>query len=183
MANRCSYRQAPQCSTLSSSCIAELICGVQTVRHTALGSSRTHAIVNSNRVRPRPVPGRTGGEVPHAQPVHLPPIQRGTEDLFRPAGTCSASPRLTLADDEPQFAYNEVSFALIRLLQHFISFELAQVEANPAAIPPPGWAISPGSNGKDDVRIHSHLTMYIKVRVRNLSVEGVYVCVRADERW
>lgn len=51
---------------------------------------------------------------------------------------------------------------LIRLLQQFSTFELAQ-EANPESIPPPGWAKSKGSDGKDQVLIKAHLTMYVKV--------------------
>lgn len=52
---------------------------------------------------------------------------------------------------------------LIRLLQQFSTFELVQREANPAKVPPPGWAESRGSNGKDRVRVKSHLTMFIDV--------------------
>ena len=62
-----------------------------------------------------------------------------------------------------KFAYNEASFMLIRLLQQFSTFELAQHEANPAKVPVPGWAESRLSNGKDRVRIRSHLTMFVDV--------------------
>ena len=62
-----------------------------------------------------------------------------------------------------KFAYNEASFMLIRLLQQFSTFELAQHEANPAKVPAPGWAESRLSNGKDRVRIRSHLTMFVDV--------------------
>lgn len=62
-----------------------------------------------------------------------------------------------------QFAYNEISFMLIRLLQQVTDIKLVQ-EAHPEAIPPPGWADSQFSNGQDKARIKSHLTMYVVVR-------------------
>ena len=52
---------------------------------------------------------------------------------------------------------------LIRLLQQFGAFALAQEEACPAAVPPPGWAQTRGSNGKDRVKFSAHLTMYVQV--------------------
>lgn len=71
----------------------------------------------------------------------------------------NAGPRICLGQ---QFAYNEASFMLIRLLQQFSSFELVQ-DANPECIPPPGWAKSKGSDGKDKAWIKAHLTIYAKV--------------------
>ncbi|KAJ3476584.1 hypothetical protein NLI96_g11058 [Meripilus lineatus] len=70
----------------------------------------------------------------------------------------NAGPRICLGQ---QFAYNEASFMLIRLLQQFSSFELVQ-DANPECIPPPGWAKSKGSDGKDKAWIKAHLTIYAK---------------------
>ncbi|PSR74782.1 hypothetical protein PHLCEN_2v9579, partial [Hermanssonia centrifuga] len=70
----------------------------------------------------------------------------------------NAGPRICLGQ---QFAYNEVSFMLIRLVQQFSSILLVQKEANPEKMPPPGWAESKGSNGKDQVRIRAHLTMFV----------------------
>ena len=52
---------------------------------------------------------------------------------------------------------------LIRLLQQFSKFTLVQHKANPEKLPPPGWAESPLSNGKDKVRIRSHFTMFVDV--------------------
>ena len=51
---------------------------------------------------------------------------------------------------------------LIRLLQRVSRIELKQ-EANPAAVPPPGWADSKGSDGQDKVMFKGHLTMYVQV--------------------
>lgn len=62
-----------------------------------------------------------------------------------------------------QFAYNEVSFMLIRLLQHVSDIRLVQ-EVNPEAVPPLGFAESKGSDGTDKVFFKNHLTMYVKVR-------------------
>ena len=52
---------------------------------------------------------------------------------------------------------------LIRLLQRVSRIELRQ-EANPAAVPPPGWAESKGSDGQDKAMFKGHLTMYVQVR-------------------
>ena len=62
-----------------------------------------------------------------------------------------------------QFAYNAISFMLIRILQQFGSVQLVQHEANPDAVPPPGWAESKGSNGKDKVKLRSYLTLFVDV--------------------
>ncbi|KAI0809012.1 cytochrome P450 [Irpex lacteus] len=69
----------------------------------------------------------------------------------------NAGPRICLGQ---QFAYNEISFMLIRLLQQVTDIKLVQ-EAHPEAVPPPGWADSQFSNGQDKARIKSHLTMYV----------------------
>ena len=64
-----------------------------------------------------------------------------------------------------QFAYNEISFMLVRLLQRFSSFRLRQ-DAHPAAVPPPGAERSPYAvDGREGVWMRSHLTAYAKVRV------------------
>lgn len=62
-----------------------------------------------------------------------------------------------------QFAYNEISFMLIRLLQQTTEMKLVQAQANPAAVPPPGWAESRFTNGKDCVFVRSHLTAHVEV--------------------
>ncbi|CDO72297.1 hypothetical protein BN946_scf184970.g149 [Trametes cinnabarina] len=71
----------------------------------------------------------------------------------------NAGPRICLGQ---QFAYNEVSFMLVRLLQRFSSIALRQ-EAHPAAMPPPGVEFSPFAvDGREKVWMRSHLTAYAK---------------------
>ncbi|GBE87187.1 cytochrom P450 [Sparassis latifolia] len=70
----------------------------------------------------------------------------------------NAGPRICLGQ---QFAYNEVSFMLVRLLQQFVGVKLA-LEASPGSLPPPGFVDSRGSNGEDEVLFTTHLTMYVK---------------------
>ncbi|EMD32739.1 hypothetical protein CERSUDRAFT_118474 [Gelatoporia subvermispora B] len=72
----------------------------------------------------------------------------------------NAGPRICLGQ---QFAYNEVSFMLIRLLQQFDGIELVP-EANPESIPPHSVKESPAtsilSDGQEKVWLKSHFTLY-----------------------
>ncbi|KAK0462792.1 cytochrome P450 monooxygenase pc-3 [Armillaria novae-zelandiae] len=72
----------------------------------------------------------------------------------------NAGPRICLGQ---QFAYNEASYYLIRLLQTFSSFSLA-TDAQPAeGIPPKSWTKAPGTTkGRDKIMFGLHLTMYAK---------------------
>ncbi|KAH9892521.1 cytochrome P450 monooxygenase pc-2 [Cubamyces lactineus] len=70
----------------------------------------------------------------------------------------NAGPRICLGQ---QFAYNEASFMLVRLLQQFSAITFVP-EVAPESVPPPGYADSPGSDGSDRVWIGTHLTMYAK---------------------
>nr|BAL05190.1 cytochrome P450 [Phanerodontia chrysosporium] len=70
----------------------------------------------------------------------------------------NAGPRICLGQ---QFAYNETSFMLIRLLQRVSKIELYP-EVSPQSVAPPGWAASSISDGKDKVVFKSHLTMYVQ---------------------
>ncbi|KAK0439709.1 cytochrome P450 [Desarmillaria tabescens] len=72
----------------------------------------------------------------------------------------NAGPRICLGQ---QFAYNEASYYLIRLLQTFSSFSLA-MDAQPAeGIPPKNWTKTPGTTkGRDKIMFGLHLTMYAK---------------------
>ncbi|KAF8998684.1 cytochrome P450 [Cyathus striatus] len=71
----------------------------------------------------------------------------------------NAGPRICLGQ---QFAYQEASFFLIRLLQQFSSFTLAQ-DAQPAdSLPPKSWAGASGRKGMEKVRPHLHLTMSVR---------------------
>jgi len=61
-----------------------------------------------------------------------------------------------------QFAYNEVSFFLIRLLQRFSSFSLALDAQVPNSLPPAQWMGKEGPQGRDRIRLGAHLTMYVR---------------------
>ncbi|KAJ7095943.1 cytochrome P450 [Mycena belliarum] len=69
----------------------------------------------------------------------------------------NAGPRICLGQ---QFAYNEMSFILIRLLQNFSSFTLDAEAFLPEARPPPEWALCEGRKAWDRFRPKMHLTMY-----------------------
>lgn len=70
----------------------------------------------------------------------------------------NAGPRICLGQ---QFAYNEMSFFLIKLLQHFSAMQLAPEAAPPESLPPAEWA-STGWGRKRFERFwpKSHLTLY-----------------------
>ncbi|KAJ7694542.1 cytochrome P450 [Mycena rosella] len=70
----------------------------------------------------------------------------------------NAGPRICLGQ---QFAYNEMSFMLIRLLQSFSAFTLDEDAFAPEARPPAEWATAPGRKGIDKFRPKLHLTMYV----------------------
>nr|VWO99560.1 Cytochrome P450 monooxygenase CYP52X1 [Ganoderma boninense] len=70
----------------------------------------------------------------------------------------NAGPRICLGQ---QFAYNEASFMLVRLLQQVSAIEFVP-EVAPESVVPPGYADSPGSDGTDRVWMANHLTMYAK---------------------
>ncbi|KAF9264950.1 cytochrome P450 [Marasmius fiardii PR-910] len=76
--------------------------------------------------------------------------------IFLPFG---AGPRICLGQ---QFACNETSFFLVRLLQNFKSFTLA-LEAQPEFCKPPAdWKGYPGTKGRDKIVPTAHLTMSVK---------------------
>jgi len=70
-----------------------------------------------------------------------------------------------------QFAYNEASYFLIRLLQQFSSFSLALDVQPPDSLPPAQWKGKKGPQGRDRISIGAHLTMYVRgglwVRMEN----------------
>ncbi|OSX56951.1 hypothetical protein POSPLADRAFT_1067971 [Postia placenta MAD-698-R-SB12] len=70
----------------------------------------------------------------------------------------NAGPRICLGQ---QFAYNEMSFFLIKLMQHFSAMELAPEAAPPESLPPAEWAVT-GWGRKRIERFwpKSHLTLY-----------------------
>ena len=63
-----------------------------------------------------------------------------------------------------QFALNEASFLLVRLLQNYDGFELA-LDAQPAgSLPPADWKnVKEGRASKEKVWFANALTLYIKV--------------------
>ncbi|KAK0438217.1 cytochrome P450 [Armillaria borealis] len=71
-----------------------------------------------------------------------------------------AGPRICLGQ---QFAYNEASYYLIRLLQTFSSFSLA-LDAQPdEGIPPKTWIRAPGTTkGRDKIMLGTHVLLYAK---------------------
>ncbi|KAF7299062.1 hypothetical protein MIND_00854500 [Mycena indigotica] len=69
----------------------------------------------------------------------------------------NAGPRICLGQ---QFAYNEMSFILIRLLQNFSEFHLDTEAFRPETRPNPDWAALEGRKAMDKFRPKIHLTMY-----------------------
>ena len=63
-----------------------------------------------------------------------------------------------------QFAYNEVSFFHIRLLQKFSGFTLAKDAQPEDTNPPAEWSTCSGDKGTTKIWPIAHLTMYVKVR-------------------
>ncbi|KAF8917383.1 cytochrome P450 monooxygenase pc-2 [Mucidula mucida] len=59
-----------------------------------------------------------------------------------------------------QFAYNEVSFMLVRLLQNFSSFSLVEDAFPPSARPPKEWATCPGRKGIEKFWPKANLILY-----------------------
>ena len=68
-----------------------------------------------------------------------------------------------------QFAYNESSFMLIRLLQQVGRIHLTQ-EVSPEAIPPPGYFDSPPCEEEEKIFLRSHITEYVQVSSQGLIV-------------
>ncbi|KAK0481264.1 cytochrome P450 [Armillaria novae-zelandiae] len=72
----------------------------------------------------------------------------------------NAGPRICLGQ---QFAYNEASYYLVRLLQTFASFSLAGDAQPPEGVPPKSWARTPGTTkGREKIMLGIHVTMYAK---------------------
>ncbi|KAI0786163.1 cytochrome P450 [Abortiporus biennis] len=68
----------------------------------------------------------------------------------------NAGPRICLGQ---QFAYNEMSFFLVKLMQNFSSMELDTLLQK---APPASWAGMPGRKGIEKVVVRSHLTAYLE---------------------
>ncbi|KAF9450762.1 cytochrome P450 [Macrolepiota fuliginosa MF-IS2] len=70
----------------------------------------------------------------------------------------NAGPRICLGQ---QFAYNEMSFMLVRLLQNFSSISLELDSFSPGMLPPEEFKLAPGRKGIDKVWPKMTLTMYV----------------------
>ncbi|KAJ7174420.1 cytochrome P450 [Mycena filopes] len=85
----------------------------------------------------------------------------------------NAGPRICLGQ---QFAYNEASFFLVRLLQNFTQFSLAPDAQPEATKPPVSWRTEyKGTKATEKITLGTHLTMYAKgglwVRMKEVAVE------------
>ncbi|KAF8715658.1 hypothetical protein AX14_012520 [Amanita brunnescens Koide BX004] len=69
----------------------------------------------------------------------------------------NAGPRICLGQ---QFAYNEISIMVVRLLQSFSTVVLDRASAPPDSLPPPDWKTSPGRKAIEQVVPKVHLIMY-----------------------
>ncbi|KAG2745878.1 cytochrome P450 [Suillus brevipes Sb2] len=69
----------------------------------------------------------------------------------------NAGPRICLGQ---QFAYNEMSFMLIRLLQSFSSITLHPEAQHPDTLPPADWAHAEGRKSRERFWPKAHLTIY-----------------------
>ena len=84
----------------------------------------------------------------------------------------NAGPRICLGQ---QFAYNEASTVIIRIIQAFkdIRFDM---DSNPEAKPPPDWATGTGRKATEKVWVKSHITIHTD--------GGVWVKMEeADPEW
>ncbi|KIK94934.1 hypothetical protein PAXRUDRAFT_11751 [Paxillus rubicundulus Ve08.2h10] len=74
----------------------------------------------------------------------------------------NAGPRICLGQQAGfhAFAYNEISFMLIRLLQHFTSVSLSPEAQAPGTLPPAAWAAADGRKAREKFFPKMHLTMY-----------------------
>lgn len=70
----------------------------------------------------------------------------------------NAGPRICLGQ---QFAYNEMSFITVRLLQQFSAISLEMKSQDPTTLPPDSWTGEPGRKGIDGIFPKMHLTMYL----------------------
>jgi cytochrome P450 len=71
----------------------------------------------------------------------------------------NAGPRICLGQ---QFAYQETSFFLVRLLQQFTNFRLAPEAQPEESKPPKSWSECGGRKATEKVWPGLHLTMYVK---------------------
>lgn len=63
------------------------------------------------------------------------------------------------------YAYNEASYFLVRLLQEFDTFTLAPEFQPAGSLPPPEWKSRKGRQAVEQIWPAAALTLYIKVRL------------------
>lgn len=85
---------------------------------------------------------------------------------------------LTDAYASPQFAYNEMSFFLIRLLQNFSSLDMDLAAQPLDSRAPREWASAEGQQGKEKIVPKCLLTLFLKVRP---SLFVVLACQKSEE--
>jgi cytochrome P450 len=68
----------------------------------------------------------------------------------------NAGPRICLGQ---QFAYHEVSYFLVRLLQ---AIDGVSLDTDVQRVPPPEWAQAKGRKALEKVLVRSHLTLYVE---------------------
>ncbi|GLB42805.1 putative cytochrome p450 [Lyophyllum shimeji] len=71
----------------------------------------------------------------------------------------SAGPRICVGQN---YAYNETSYFLVRLLQHFDRFTLAPEVQPEGSLPPPGWTERDGRQAIEKIWPAAAMTLYIK---------------------
>jgi len=85
----------------------------------------------------------------------------------------NAGPRICLGQ---QFAYNEISVFLVRLLQTFNDMKLAPDAAPPGSLPPDSWSGQPGRKGIERFWPKVHITVYSEgglwVRMRKVGEDS-----------
>jgi hypothetical protein len=74
-----------------------------------------------------------------------------------------SSTNIALTPPRPQFALNEASFFLVRLLQNFTGFALAPDAQPEATRPPAHWKNAKGTQATEKIMLGRHLTMFAKV--------------------
>ncbi|KXN91429.1 Cytochrome P450 52E1 [Leucoagaricus sp. SymC.cos] len=70
----------------------------------------------------------------------------------------NAGPRICLGQ---QYAYNQMSFMLVRLMQNFTSITLDLGSFPPGTLPPDEWKLAPGRKGIEKVWPKMTLTLYL----------------------
>lgn len=71
------------------------------------------------------------------------------------------------------YAYNEASYFLVRLLQEFDTFTLAPEFQPAGSLPPPEWKSRKGRQAVEKIWPAAALTLYIKVRLWTRSLFAV----------